>query len=257
MGFLKILQLNGIFNIILIQKKGYVLRTFFYFCTSNNTPIQMKKNLVLFTLFVLPIVAYLFFASGVNSFIKLPTITKSIPEINGWKTSDGKEIKFANKITILGFTGTNLEDKKGNFFNLHQKIYDRYGKFKDFQIVFLAPIGTEKQVQVMIDKLKTISKIANWHYVFAPQNEINAFYSKLKLKGTLDSYSGTQFVYIVDKARNLRGRKGESKKDNDLYREGYNTTLVSELHNQMTDDVKIILAEYRLALKQNNAYKRK
>ena len=35
------------------------------------------------------------------------------------------------------------------------------------------------------------------------------------------------------------------------YKEGYNTTLASELHNEMTDDVKIILREYRLALKKN------
>jgi hypothetical protein len=34
MRFLKILPLNGIFNTILIQKKGYALRTFFYFCNA-------------------------------------------------------------------------------------------------------------------------------------------------------------------------------------------------------------------------------
>ena len=38
----------------------------------------MKKNIVLFVLFILPIVAYLFFASGVNSFTKLPTITPKV-----------------------------------------------------------------------------------------------------------------------------------------------------------------------------------
>ncbi len=48
----------------------------------------------------------------------------------------------------------------------------------------------------------------------------------------------------------LRGRKGKNNKDEEEYREGYNTSLVSELHNEMTDDVKIILAEYRLALKR-------
>jgi hypothetical protein len=37
------------------------------------------------------------------------------------------------------------------------------------------------------------------------------------------------------------------------YKEGYNTTSASDLHNDMMDDVKIILAEYRLALKRNNA----
>jgi hypothetical protein len=34
---------------------------------------------------------------------------------------------------------------------------------------------------------------------------------------------------------------------------GYNTSSVAELNKKMTDDVKVILAEYRLALKKNNS----
>ena len=36
------------------------------------------------------------------------------------------------------------------------------------------------------------------------------------------------------------------------YKESYTTISAADLHNQMTDDVKIILREYRLALKKNN-----
>ena len=68
----------------------------------------MKKNLVLFVLFVLPIVAYLFFASGINSFAKLPTITKNIPELNSWKTLGNKPLALTGKITILGFVGEDV-----------------------------------------------------------------------------------------------------------------------------------------------------
>jgi hypothetical protein len=63
-------------------------------------------------------------------------------------------------------------------------------------------------------------------------------------------------VYIIDKKRNLRGRKGKSVQGEAEYKEGYNTTSAAELHNDMVDDVKIILAEYRLALKRNNAYRK-
>ena len=42
-GFLKILPSNGIFNTILIQKKGYALRTFFYFCKANILVRHEKK----------------------------------------------------------------------------------------------------------------------------------------------------------------------------------------------------------------------
>ena len=81
----------------------------------------MKKNLVLFVLFILPIVAYLFFASGINSFAKLPIITKSIPEISSWKTFNSKPVALTGKISILGFMGQDVLQHKGNIFNLYEK----------------------------------------------------------------------------------------------------------------------------------------
>ena len=213
----------------------------------------MKKNLVLFFLFIFPIVAYLFFASGVNGFITLPTITKSIPDVKeNWTSLNGEKVGLNKKITVLGFPGEELFANRGNFFTLNQKIYSRYHEFKDFQLVFVAPIGTEKEAGEILKKLGTITDVSGYHFVFAPKEEIAAYYQSLKLVGKLDDKMGSPNVFIVDKKRNVRGRKGKSEKGKPEYKEGYNTTSASELHNEMTDDVKIILAEYRLALKRNN-----
>ena len=212
----------------------------------------MKKNLVLFVLFILPIVAYLFFASGVNSFAKLPTITKNIPELNKWKTLDNKPVALTGKITILGFIGEDVLKHKGNFFNLYEKIFSRNKDFKDFQMVMVMPDGTQSQVMELQKDLIKLGTQAGWNFVFASPDEIRTFYDKLHLVGKLDSKLGTPNVYIVDKKRNLRGRKGQDKKGKNEYKEGYNTIFVGDLYNQMTDDVKIILAEYRLALKRNH-----
>lgn len=217
----------------------------------------MKKNLVLIVLFILPIVAYLFFASGVNSFSKLPVITNNVSELGEWKSSNDKSVKLASKITILGFSGTDVYEKRGGYFNLSQKIYNRYREFKDFQVVILVPIGAEKQVEVVLNKLKAVSNMSNWHFVFATPQEIEAVYKSMKLQNPIDVSKGSNTVYIVDKELSLRGRKGKNNKDEEEYREGYNTSMVSELHNEMTDDVRIILAEYRLALKKNNADRKK
>lgn len=217
----------------------------------------MKKNSVLFVLFILPIVAYLFFASGVNSFAKLPIITKSVPEISSWTTMDGKPFSLNNKITILGFAGKNVLNRKGNFFNLYEKIYKKNESFKDFQIVMVLPIEAKSDAEKIVTDLKKLGTIVGWKFVFASPEEITSFYKSLKLESNLDADLGTQNVFIVDKKLNLRGRKGKSVKGDEEYREGYNTTLVSELHNEMTDDVKVILAEYRLALKRNNNASRK
>ena len=218
----------------------------------------MKKNAVLFVLFILPIVAYLFFASGVNSFSKLPIITKNVSEFGStWKSQNDSLVQLEGKITILGFSGTDIFSRKGNYFNLDQKIYRKYSGFKDFQIVILAPTGTEKEVDSIMGKLKSVNEMRNWHFVFAPINEMDAFYKSLQLQEKLNCEVGTPNVYIIDKDKNVRGRKGLNDKKEEEYREGYNTTLVSELHNEMTDDVRIILAENRLALKKNKADRRK
>lgn len=208
----------------------------------------MKKNIVLFTLFIFPIVAYLFFATGVNSFMFLPTVTPTVTDLAHWKSLDGEEVTLNKKISILGFTGTDIIRNKGNYFNLNQKIYNKNREFKDFQFVMVAPIGTENQVKEILLGLKDLTNTSKWLFVFAPTNEIQTFYDSLKLKSKLDAHFGTNNVFIIDKKRNLRGRK-----DKDEYKEGYDASSNPDLYNEMTDDVKVILAEYRLALKKNNA----
>jgi hypothetical protein len=208
----------------------------------------MKKNIVLFILFIFPIVAYLFFATGVNSFMFLPTVTPTIPDLGHWHSLNGEPVTLNKKITILGFTGDNITYNKGNYFNLNQKIYNKNKDFKDFQFVMVAPEGTQDQVKEILKGLSGLTEVSKWLFVFAPKDEIQVYFNTLKLKGKLDSHYGTSNVFIIDKKRNLRGRK-----DKDEYKEGYDTASPSDLYNQMTDDVKVILAEYRLALKRNNA----
>jgi len=207
----------------------------------------MKKNIVLFVLFVLPIVAYLFFASGVNSFTTLPVITPKVTDFGNWKSLNGKKVSLDKKITVLGFSGSNILDNRGNYFNLNEKIYKRYNGFEDLQFVVLCPLGTEKEAQKIIDALSPFTDVKNWNFVFASNDEIQKFYDQLHLKQKLNQNLGTSNVYIIDKERNLRGRK-----DKDEYKEGYDTFHPSELSNEMLDDFKIILYEYRAALKKNH-----
>lgn len=212
----------------------------------------MKKNIVLFVLFILPIVAYLFFASGVNGFTKLPTITPNTADFGNWQSLDGKKVSLNGKVTILGFSGTELLINRGNFFNLNQKIYQRYHEFKDVQFVVICPIGTENDAKKVVDALSAFTDVAQWRFVFASPEDIISYYSQLKLVDKLDDKLGTPKVYIVDKKRNLRGRK--LVKD---AKEGYNTFHPAELSNEMLDDFKVILYEYRAALKKNNNATRK
>jgi hypothetical protein len=183
----------------------------------------------------------------VNGFTTLPVISPSVPDFGKWESLHGETVTLNGKITILGFSGSDILKNRGNLFNLNEKVYQRYHTFKDLQFVMVCPLGTENDVENILDALDEFTDVSQWHFVFTTPQEINTYYVSLKLKGNLDSNVGTPMVYIVDKARNLRGRK-EVKE----YKEGYDTFHPSDLSNEMMDDFKIILYEYRAALKKNH-----
>ena len=204
----------------------------------------MKKTFVLVVLFILPIVAYLFFASGVTNFGKLSQLTKNVHEID---FSD--EAKFKGKITILSFLGSDVEGRKGNAFNINQKIYKRFYEFKDIQFVMVVANDTEGEVEALKTELATLADNDKWNFVSANDTQIQDLFNSLKTDIVLDANNSTSYVFIIDKDLTLRGRSAD---EDDGTKYGFNSNSVSDLNNKMIDDVKIVLAEYRLALKKNN-----
>lgn len=213
----------------------------------------MKNKIVLISLFILPIAIYLVFSTASHNSLFLPTISKNNQDIpSDWTSLDGTKQVMKGKITVLGFVGNKVIENRGNFFNLNQKIYNKYKGFKDFQMIMVVPTGNEQKCQQIIDELAPITGDMNgWRFVFSSPDNIQEFYDSYKLMGQLDENKGTPAVIIVDKDLNHRGRKGKNKKGEEEYKESYNTISAADLHNEMTDDVKIILREYRLALKKN------
>jgi hypothetical protein len=206
----------------------------------------MKKTFVLVVLFILPLVAYMFFASGVNNFGRLPTLTENVQDLEAFsprETLDGK-------ITILGFLGYDLEMKKGNAFNLNQKIYKPFYEFRDFQMVMVLPTGSEEKVAELKNELSALADIRNWKFIHGKDEDIKSLFSSLNTDLQLDENLGLPYVFIIDKDRNLRGRSND---EDEGLKYGFDATSVADINNKMEDDVKVILAEYRLALKKNNA----
>ncbi|MDT7829529.1 hypothetical protein RQM65_12705 [Pricia sp. S334] len=206
----------------------------------------MKKTVVLVILFVFPIVAYLFFASGVTNFGKLPVLTDAVNDVSKMDES----LTLRDKITILGFLGSDIEHKKGNAFNLNQKIYKRFYEFNDLQFVMVVPKGSESKVAELKKELGHLVDISKWFFVYGDDQDIEHFFAGLDTDLSLDQNLATPYVFIIDKDMGLRGRKNDDNQGNTF---GFNTASVADLNNKMVDDVKIILAEYRMALKKNNA----
>ncbi|MBW8242111.1 hypothetical protein K1F50_04820 [Muricauda oceani] len=206
----------------------------------------MKKKIVLAVLFILPVVVYLFFASGVNNFGRLPVLTEKVADISQMDSN----VQLKDKITILGFLGNDVDSKQGNAFNLNQKIYKRFGEFNDFQMVMVVTEDQKSQVEDLKNELGKLSNIDKWHFAFITGDEIKTLFQSLGTNVVLDNDLSTPNVFIIDKDLKLRGRTDD---EDEGTKYGFDTSSVAELNNKMVDDIKIILAEYRLALKKNNA----
>jgi hypothetical protein len=202
----------------------------------------MKKYIVLAILFVFPLAVYLFFASGVNHFAKLPVLTQDVDEVAQYS-----EYQFKDRISILAFFGNNLEDKKTLALNLNQMIYKRFYQFADFQFLIALPADTEAAAEELKAEIAGVTgtDMSRWNVVFLPEDQLKGLFGSLNLPLNLDKNLSSPYVYIVDRDGNLRGR------DDDEF-VGYDARSAADINNNMVDDVKVILAEYRLALKKYN-----
>ena len=203
----------------------------------------MKKYFVLTILFVLPIIVYLFFLTGEHNFFKLPVITEDVHDIK-----DFSNFQLKDKITIISFLGADLNEDKTSALNINMKIYNRFFMFDDFQFISLLPIGSEEKAMDLKNELTAITAtdLSKWGFVFLKDDQLNKIFDSLNLPIFLDDNLSSPYVYIIDKDLNLRGNRDD---DNFI---GYNSKSIADINNNMVDDVKVILAEYRMALKKYN-----
>ena len=210
----------------------------------------MKKFWILFSLFIVPLLFYIFLLMGTNNFAKLPVLTQSVRELESFRKDKADSLSLKGNITILIFLGSDLEKSKNNAFNLNEKIYKHFYKFKGFQFVALTPYGTETQVKDLKKELGFITDMRKWKFVFGTPEMIKLQFDSLNTPFKLDDSSYSPFAFIIDRDGYLRGRnEDEDTPGGILY--GYNAEMVSPIHSKMVDDVKVLLAEYRLALKKN------
>ena len=211
---------------------------------------DLKKYLILGFLFFFPIFVYVFLSTGINNFAKLPILTQGVMDIESIEGNDAN-ISFKNKISIVAFWGGDVNNKKSEALNLNQKIYRRFNEFQDFQFVLLHNKNDNEAIEDLKSELVSGvgTDLKNWHFIPTTQSNIKMIFDSFKTDIELDQSYSTPYVFIVDRDLSLRGRD-DDEDIGMLY--GFNSQSVAEINNKMVDDVKIILAEYRLALKKND-----
>lgn len=212
--------------------------------------MQTKKFVVLAVLFLLPITVYIFFASGKDNFVNLPTLSYGVSELTEFRSVSGDSVHLDNRITVLTFFGNDINAKKANAFNLAHKIYKKNHQFSEFQFVTLITEDQRAAALQLKEKLAEIESPKNWRFMIGSTAAIEKVFNSLKSEYTLDNHLASDFVFIIDKERNLRGRND----DEDVGRLfGFDASNYAEINNKMSDDIKVVLAEYRLELKKYKA----
>lgn len=203
---------------------------------------------MLFALLIGPLLFYLLILQVEQKFKTLPVLHKEVMEIN--QIDNTQTITFKNHISIVGFIGENALNHKTSMTNVNEKIYKRFYNFDNFQMVIIATKGSETLVEEFKKKIAFSTNLKNWKFVFLTPSQIQKLYASFKSSFPLQKDHYSPYFFIVDKDGFQRGRDDdEDAKDFYLYH--YNAESVSTVHKKMVDDVKVLLAEYRLALKRN------
>lgn len=210
-----------------------------------------KKRIVLFLLFIFPLICFLLLSTGENNFKKLPIVTENIIDISEIDASNQASLK--DHVSIVCFLGQNVRKNSSGLLNLNEKIYKKFLDYKKFQIVAIYPKGLEKDIDNLKDQLGAFTDMQKWVFVASSPEEIIAFHQTLKVNEPLVNLSSTK-AFLVDKAINLRGRlNDEDTKGGKMY--GYNMNSVSVLKSKLKDDVNVLFYEYYAAFKTRNENK--
>ena len=226
----------------------------------------MKKKAILGILFLLPITIVLILLFTKHNYTPLPVIKKNVAELVNYKSYEEKDtIQFDEKITVLGFLGACVKERGFNILTLNQKIYKRFSGFKHFQLVMLVLPGQEEEIKSLKQQISRFAdELKYWNFVIVEKEELERVFYGLDSPLQLDENLSSEYVYVVDKDKNLRGRFDD--RSTVELREGgvapymlygYNTTVVSELSGKMTDDIRILFEEYRGKSKNKDSDKRR
>lgn len=212
---------------------------------------KVSRYVVLGVLFFLPVTFLLFLYPSTHNYTPLDIVNESVSDLENFTSNSEEKVLLKDHITVLGFFGNNAEKSSTIALNLKELVYDKFKGFKKFQVVILMPKGTEEAVKTLKAEISSYQDLRFWYFVFGEPTDIKRMFFSLETKGRLSSNLATNQVYIIDKDLNQRGRLDdrtdkEVEKNKAVYQlNAYDCIEVAEIKNKMSDDLRILLTEYR------------
>lgn len=212
---------------------------------------KVGRYTVLGVLFFLPVTFLLLLYPATHNYTPLDIINEKVLDLESFSSNAEEPVLLKDHITVLGFFGTNPIDKTITASNLKELVYDKFKGFKKFQVVIVMPKGTEEAVEQLKAEISSYEDIRFWYFVFGNSIQIERLHESLKRNHVLDTNLATDYVFIIDKDLNQRGRiddrtDTELAKNKPIYDlNSYDCIEVAEIKNKMSEDMRILFTEYR------------
>ena len=212
---------------------------------------KVSRYIVLVVLFFLPVTFLLFLYPATHNYTPLDIVNSKVLDLDEFSGLSNDKVALEGNITVLGFIGLYPESQLIPASNLKELVYDKFKGFKKFQVVMIVPKGTENAVEKLRTEISSYEDLRFWHFAFSNESQIKELYTSLKIGSSLNNDLSSDFVFVIDKELNQRGRiddrtDKEIEKNKTVYGlNAYNCIEVAEIKNKMSDDLRILFTEYR------------
>jgi hypothetical protein len=207
---------------------------------------ETKKYVVLFATFIIPLIFFLFLASGKVNFEKLPILTENIEDV-----SQSSDVSLLNKVSVLVFLGNDTSvGSVQQLLNLYQVVYKSTEKYKKFQVVVLVQENSQN-IEKLTSELALVGGIdlKKWHFVPMAEENTKALFQSLEVPFELQMDNSSSKAFLIDETLNLRGRTDDEDTLNGLLF-GYEMTSVATLKNKLREDLKVVFYESKFVVKE-------
>ncbi len=212
---------------------------------------KVGRYSILGILFFLPVTFLLFLYPATHNYTPLDIVNESIVDLKGFSSKAEGVVVLEDHITVLSFLGTKPMDRLTAASNLKELVYDKFKGFKKFQVVLVAPKGSEADAEKLRKEISLYEDLRFLHVVYGSPELIEVVFNSLEHSESLDNTLASDNVFIIDKDLNQRGRI-DDRTDNEVEKNAkiyglnsYDCIEVATIKNKMSEDLRILFTEYR------------
>lgn len=228
-----------------------------------------KKYLVLFLILFLPSVLYLLLTTGRHNFAHLPVLTytdeygkeqfRTAPQFS-FTNHHGQTITNASvkdKVYVVDFFFTRCPSICPIMTENMRKVHDRFNSYDDFAVLSLTVDPKNDTPEALAEyAVKRNIDHPNWHFLTGEKDSLYAAAFQFLSSAMEDDmapggFLHTEYFVLIDKDGRIRSRVD----DDGNFVGVYAGTEMDQVNN-LIDDIKVLMAEYRLEKKENNRFKK-